>query len=147
MAGGKLTPRQKMINLMYLVFIAMMALNMSKEVLSAFGLMNEKFEATNQAAVLTNETLLENLAERASDDPTRYKEPYDKAKAINEISKEFYNYIGTLKASITEKIVLDEKTKKLPYEQMDKGDVVDSGWFLGIMFSLEIKKDMSTINI
>jgi len=135
MAGGKLTPRQKMINLMYLVFIAMMALNMSKEVLSAFGLMNEKFEATNQAAVLTNETLLENLAERASDDPTRYKEPYDKAKAINEISKEFYNYIGTLKASITEKIVLDEKTKKLPYEQMDKGDVVDSGWFLGDGYS------------
>ncbi len=47
MAGGKLTPRQKMINLMYLVFIAMLALNMSKEVLSAFGLMNEKFEAAN----------------------------------------------------------------------------------------------------
>jgi hypothetical protein len=42
MAGGKLTPRQKMINLMYLVFIAMLALNMSKEVLTAFGLMNEK---------------------------------------------------------------------------------------------------------
>ena len=47
MAGGKLTPRQKMINLMYLVFIAMLAMNMSKEVLSAFGLMNEKFEASN----------------------------------------------------------------------------------------------------
>ena len=44
MAGGKLSPRQKMINLMYLVFIAMLALNMSKEVLTAFGLMNEKFE-------------------------------------------------------------------------------------------------------
>jgi hypothetical protein len=50
MAGGKLTPRQKMINLMYLVFIAMLALNMSKEVLSAFGLMNEKFEGSNNAA-------------------------------------------------------------------------------------------------
>ena len=43
MAGGKIiTARQKMINLMYLIFIAMLALNMSKEVLSAFGLMNEK---------------------------------------------------------------------------------------------------------
>ena len=42
MAGGSLSPRQKMINLMYLVFIAMLALNMSKEVLSAFGLLNEK---------------------------------------------------------------------------------------------------------
>ena len=36
MAGGKASARQKMINLMYLVFIAMMAMNMSKEVLSAF---------------------------------------------------------------------------------------------------------------
>ena len=42
MAGGKLSPRQKMINLMYLVFIAMLALNMSKEVLKAFGLLEEK---------------------------------------------------------------------------------------------------------
>ena len=43
MAGGKQTPRQKMINLMYLVFIAMLALNMSKEVLAAFGAMNKDF--------------------------------------------------------------------------------------------------------
>jgi hypothetical protein len=35
MAGGKLSARQKMINLMYLVFIAMMAMQMSKEVLTA----------------------------------------------------------------------------------------------------------------
>ena len=43
MAGGKVSARQKMINLMYLVFIAMMAMNMSKEVLTAFGLMDAKF--------------------------------------------------------------------------------------------------------
>ena len=39
-----------MINLMYLIFIAMLALNMSKEVLSAFGLMNEKLTESNEAA-------------------------------------------------------------------------------------------------
>ena len=47
MAGGKMSARQKMINLMYLVFIAMLAMNMSKEVLSAFGFMNEKLETNN----------------------------------------------------------------------------------------------------
>jgi hypothetical protein len=47
MAGGKETPRQKMINMMYLVFIAMLALNMSKEVLSAFGTINESLEENN----------------------------------------------------------------------------------------------------
>lgn len=135
MAGGKQTPRQKMINLMYLVFIAMMALNMSKEVLTAFGLMNEKFEATNDAANLTNSTLLEQLGIRANDDPTRYQEPYNKAVEINKISKDFYSYIGSLKSEITEKVVVDEKTKKLPYEQMDKGEVIDYGWFAGDGYS------------
>lgn len=50
MAGGNYRRSQKMINLMYLVFIAMLALNMSKEVLSAFGLMNEKIESSNTKA-------------------------------------------------------------------------------------------------
>ena len=47
MASGKLSARQKMINLMYLVFIAMLALNISKEVISAFGFMNEKLTENN----------------------------------------------------------------------------------------------------
>jgi len=67
MAGGKLTPRQKMINLMYLVFIAMLAMNMSKEVLSAFGLMNEKFEAANSSSKATNEQMLLALDAKASE--------------------------------------------------------------------------------
>ena len=50
MAGGKQSPRQKMINLMYLIFIAMLAMNMSKEVLQAFGLMDNKLVAANDAA-------------------------------------------------------------------------------------------------
>jgi hypothetical protein len=58
MAGGKLSARQKMINLMYLVFIAMMAMNMSKEVLSAFGLMDAKFERSNESATERNAGML-----------------------------------------------------------------------------------------
>lgn len=131
MAGGKLTPRQKMINLMYLVFIAMMALNMSKEVLTAFGLMNEKFEASNQTAKLVNENLLNAMANRANDDPTRYEEDYKKALQISAISNEFYTYIDSLKAPLTKKLVLDERTGKLPFEQMDKGEAIDNGWFIG----------------
>jgi hypothetical protein len=40
MAGGKLTARQKMINMMYLVLTALLALNISKEVLHAFVVVN-----------------------------------------------------------------------------------------------------------
>ena len=48
MASGNESPRQKMINLMYLIFIAMLALNMSKEVLSAFGVINEEITLKSQ---------------------------------------------------------------------------------------------------
>jgi hypothetical protein len=63
MAGGKLTPRQKMINLMYLVFIAMLALNMSKEVLSAFGILNNKIVESNGITDVRNQSTFEQLAQ------------------------------------------------------------------------------------
>ena len=47
MAGGKENARQKMINLMYLVFIAMLALNMSKEVLATFGVIQNEVQLNN----------------------------------------------------------------------------------------------------
>jgi len=129
MAGGKQTPRQKMINLMYLVFIAMMALNMSKEVLTAFGLMNEKFEDANTTAQGTNEFLLTALAGKAEDEPARYTEPYEKALKVQKLTTEFYNYIGSLKGDATKGFTNDPETNKLPYEQMDKGQEIDYGWF------------------
>jgi gliding motility-associated protein GldM len=135
MAGGKLTPRQKMINLMYLVFIAMLALNMSKEVLTAFGLMNEKFESVNKFSEEYNKSLLGTLEQKASDDPTRFKIPLDKANQVQKISKELYNYLGTLKADVSKEFERDEKTGKLPYEAMDKGGFIDENWFEGDNYS------------
>ena len=44
MAAGKQDSRQKMINMMYLVFIAMLALNISKEVLATLGILNDDIE-------------------------------------------------------------------------------------------------------
>ena len=66
MAKGSLSPRQKMINLMYLVFIAMLALNMSKEVLSAFGLLNEKIKSSNVDAEQRNQAFMDGLAQKRS---------------------------------------------------------------------------------
>ena len=73
MAGGNLSPRQKMINLMYLIFIAMLALNMSKEVLSAFGLMNEKIAISNEATEARNASFVASLDVKAEDQPEKYK--------------------------------------------------------------------------
>src|ERR1044071_2599240 len=100
MAGGKLTPRQKMINLMYLVFIAMLALNMSKEVLSAFGLMNEKFESVNKFSEEYNSSLYGQRESKAGENAAQFGEPFQKAKKIKVISAEFYKYIESLKKEV-----------------------------------------------
>jgi len=134
MAGGKLSPRQKMINLMYLVFIAMLALNMSKEVLTAFGLMNEKFEGVNKFSEEYNKSLLATLEQKAEDEPARFKAPLDKANQVKAISKELYDYLGNLKTDVSKEF---ERTPegKLPYEAMDKGGYIDENWFEGDKYS------------
>jgi gliding motility-associated protein GldM len=139
MAGGKLSPRQKMVNLMYLVFIAMLALNMSKEVLSAFGLMNEKFDAANLSAESMNASMLQALDKKAGED-AHFIQAAAEAKKVAEISKEFYEFIGTLKADATEGVEIDEETGKLPYEAMDKGAAIDEGWFEGDGYSKKGKE-------
>ena len=134
MAGGKLTPRQKMINLMYLVFIAMLAMNMSKEVLSAFGLMNERFEGANLSAINMNEQMLAGLDSKAHED-THFTEAASKAHKVEAASKKFYDFIGTLKGEVLKGVETEKGTGKLPYEAMDKGDNIDNSWFKGEGYS------------
>jgi gliding motility-associated protein GldM len=133
MAGGKLTPRQKMINLMYLVFIAMLALNMSKEVLTAFGNFNDKFTESNKLTEQSNATLLSALDTKASDEPAKYAEPARKAKEVAKISKDFAAFLETVKAEVVEGIEPDENGK-LPFESMDKS-TIDEKWFQGDGYS------------
>ncbi len=54
MAGGKETPRQKMIGMMYLVLTALLALNVSKSILNAFVTINDKIDASEQIVSNTN---------------------------------------------------------------------------------------------
>ncbi len=130
MAGGKLTPRQKMINLMYLVFIAMLALNMSKEVLSAFGILNNKIVESNKITDARNQSSFEQLAQKASDQPLQYGDKKTKVEKIRAISKDFNEYIENAKNEFTKELVKDANGN-LPFEQMDKGDKVDEKWFEG----------------
>ena len=143
MAGGKLTPRQKMINLMYLVFIAMLALNMSKEVLSAFGLMNEKFEATNSAAKSTNEQMLAALDAKAAEAKGEFAVAAGTAHKVEAATKKFYAFVESIKAELTKEIPLEENGK-LPYEAMDKSPI-DEVWFAGDGYSPKGKEIMAAI--
>ncbi len=117
MAGGKLSPRQKMINLMYLVFIAMMAMNMSKEVLSAFGLINQKLIQSNVRATDRNTSFMEQLAQKVEEQPKKFKPEMEKAKVVNSISSDLDTYIKDLKGLMLEGMTDEDKKN---YETMDK---------------------------
>ena len=145
MAGGKLTPRQKMINLMYLVFIAMLALNMSKEVLTAFGIMNEKFEGANVTANKSNEELLTSMEKTASEKKGDFLIAATTARKAESISKSFISYLEKTKEKILKGTEADAKTGKLPYEEMDKGENLDEAWFGPDGLSSEGKSFIATI--
>ncbi|WP_456438350.1 type IX secretion system motor protein PorM/GldM, partial [Psychroserpens sp.] len=148
MAGGKLSARQKMINLMYLVFIAMMAMNMSKEVLSAFGLMDSKFADANLLATTSNEGMLKGLEQKAEEKPEDFQTVAVKAQQIHTESEKFYAYIETIKNSILTKgeYKIDPKTGKLPFEAMDKTDILDEMWFTGDRLTKDGDAVMAKIN-
>ena len=54
----KLSPRQKMINLMYVVLMAMLALNISSDVLNGFSLVDEGLNRTKENASSQNQTTI-----------------------------------------------------------------------------------------
>ena len=126
MAGGKQTPRQKMINLMYLIFIAMLALNMSKEVLGAFGLMKVKMEDSNAKTSEDNLAFLGSLETKASENAAKYAKDYEKAQKVQKISQEYYDYLENLKKMMTADI--EDPTD---YQVMDKADFLDGKFFNG----------------
>ena len=144
MAGGKLTPRQKMINLMYLVFIAMLALNMSKEVLSAFGILDKKITESNSITDTRNKSSFDQLAQKASEQPGIYGAKRDKVIKIRSVSKEFSDYLEGIKTKITKKFPKD-KEGNYPCEQMDKSDEIDNMFYIGDRESPEAKKFLGFI--
>ena len=61
MGGGKETPRQKMVGLMYLVLMALLAMNVSKEIINAFVTLNNKIESSITNTESFNEDIIGNL--------------------------------------------------------------------------------------
>ncbi|WP_178983630.1 type IX secretion system motor protein PorM/GldM [Winogradskyella helgolandensis] len=148
MAGGKQSARQKMINLMYLVFIAMMAMNMSKEVLSAFGLMEAKFADANEATGSRNEAMLTDLKTKGEEKPEEFSVPAARAQQVQIASDKYFKFLEGVKVDLlkTGEYQIDPKTGNLPFEAMDKTDILDEAWFTGDRLTKEGDKVMAALN-
>src|SRR5215217_3521295 len=95
-------PRQKMINLMYLVLTALLALNVSAEILNAFKTVDRSLTNTNTTINHSTETILGSLQEKMTDPTSRAKAEiwYPKAQQAQALTKDMYNYVAALKAEI-----------------------------------------------
>jgi gliding motility-associated protein GldM len=95
-------PRQKMINLMYLVLTALLALNLSAEILNAFRTINNSLATANGTIDNKNDILLKSFAELKSDPKTAERALIwaPKAEQAQKLSEDMNNYISGLKMEI-----------------------------------------------
>ena len=100
MAGYKETPRQKMIGMMYLVLTALLALNVSKDIINAFVIVNESMEITNENFdKKLNETYSKFESQAAIAGPNA-KEWHDKAVIAKNTSDSLIAYMKQIKAEL-----------------------------------------------
>lgn len=97
MAGGKkVSPRQKMINMMYLVLTALLALNVSKEILKSFHLFEQSFLAAAGNIDSKNNSVMAAFQKGMEEKPDRTKPYFERAKQVQAEAQKFYAYINQL---------------------------------------------------
>lgn len=102
-------PRQKMINLMYLVLTALLALNVSSEVLNAFKIVNKSLINANGVIDQKNNSTFESFQKKLQDPKTAdsAKVWLPKAEQAKSLSDRLYNYIESLKTDLM--VAADQK--------------------------------------
>jgi len=118
-------PRQKMINMMYLVLTALLALNVSAEILNAFKTVDRSLMIASGVAEQKNQEIFKSFKAKLEDPTSREKaaiwEP--KAQQAKKISDELYNYIETLKTELKKESGL----KTVDGKEEFKEDDLDAG--------------------
>src|SRR5690349_19385706 len=96
-------PRQKMINMMYLVLTALLALNVSSEILNAFVTVNSSIKKSNDVITGKNELTYKAFADELKDPTVQAKAAVwaPKADQVKKYSADLYDYIEQLKADLT----------------------------------------------
>ena len=98
MSGAKETPRQKMIGMMYLVYTALLAMNVSKDILDAFDTVNAGVQETNITMMKQIEQRYEAFEEKLNTPDSLNVRPYwDTAQMVRDRSTEIINYLEAMK--------------------------------------------------
>src|SRR4051812_49307573 len=104
-------PRQKMINLMYLVLTALLALNVSAEILNAFKIVDDSLIGTTKQVDKSTAAIMASLTDLTSDPGKGDKAKYwlDKAQKVQALSKFTYDSIQKFRDRILKEAGFDPK--------------------------------------
>ena len=110
MAGYKETPRQKMIAMMYLVLYALLALNVSKQILDAFLVVNESVESSSSSIAEKSNSMYNAFDKQYQLNPDKVGTYWEQAQEVKKKTKDLINYIDSLKVKLV--AVADRKTEE-----------------------------------
>ena len=89
-----------MINLMYVVLMAMLALNVSNDVLKGFTLVGDSLQRTTDNADKENKAIYSDFAAQLKKNPAKVQAWYDQAMVVKKASDGLYNFADSLKWAI-----------------------------------------------
>jgi len=128
------TPRQKMINMMYIVLTAMLALNVASEVLEAFRLIDSSLIHTLSAVDMKNQQIYTSFEQAYLENPAKVQEWKQKADQVQNITKNLNDYISNMKKELVIYSGSEKISAEYPYKPGSFILVTQEG------DSLEIKK-------
>jgi len=106
------TPRQRMIGMMYLVLTAMLALNVSSEILNGFTMVDNSLHTTLESSDARNKVLYTEFQSLFKENPAKVREWLGKAQIVQKRSDEIYNYIQNFKVQIVKMADKDDADPK-----------------------------------
>ena len=114
-------PRQKMINIMYLVLTALLALNVSSEILNAFKTIDQSLTNANVIIQKKNQDIYTSLEAKLKDPKTAEKAAIwaPKANKVKAMADEMYAYIESLKLALKEEAGLKIKDGEETFKEDD----------------------------
>lgn len=89
-----------MINLMYVVLMAMLALNVSNDVLKGFTLVGDSLQRTTENAEKENKAIYDDFKAQLKKNPAKVQAWYDRASAVKQASDRLYDFADSLKWAI-----------------------------------------------
>ena len=104
MSGAKETPRQKMIGMMYLVYTALLAMNVSKDILDAFDTVNNGVQTTNITLAQQIDQKYTAFEEQYSKEPEKAGPFWEQAQALRKEANELIDYVEALKWDLVKKV-------------------------------------------